>query len=546
MSSSTRSSHSPMTDDELFYSLSRELKPSTPARVVKPSYASTFLGKAGSFGFEVLDTLGSSMVELRSYGGFIPDSDLRRFKISMFAFEVANTIVKGFSLMESLTDENIRILLNETFLLEGVQLLVSTDKKELLRIAIADKREEFEIFSREVVRFGDMCKDRQWHNLDRVLLTISYLPNKIPREEAEIVMQGLVNLAQRTSELYHEYHALDRLEQVYRRKLDGVKSLHLHRKGESPMILQSELKHQRKLVRSLIKKSLWSKSMEEVVEKLVDVVTFIHQAIAETFDKYDLPEKEEQGNSYALAPESSFSAAVLAKSDEKNDKKTDITPERLGVSGLALHYANLITQIDNILASHPTCLHPNVRDTLYHGLPASVKAGLRARLQALDPTEVMTMPQIKAEMEKTLHWLVPMATSTTKVHQSFGWVGEWANTGFEFGNNTIRLQTLYHADKHKMDQSILDLIILLHRLICNPANGQLPTSKGLTRLSNGQLQRAKISLEDANLLEEVTEHRMVVLGVSKSQAFETVGKKKRAEVFASNRSMVSLLRKDVK
>ncbi|XP_021988011.1 protein PSK SIMULATOR 2 isoform X2 [Helianthus annuus] len=542
MSSSTRSSHSPMTDDELFYSLSRELKPSTPARVVKPSYASTFLGKAGSFGFEVLDTLGSSMVELRSYGGFIPDSDLRRFKISMFAFEVANTIVKGFSLMESLTDENIRILLNETFLLEGVQLLVSTDKKELLRIAIADKREEFEIFSREVVRFGDMCKDRQWHNLDRVLLTISYLPNKIPREEAEIVMQGLVNLAQRTSELYHEYHALDRLEQVYRRKLDGVKSLHLHRKGESPMILQSELKHQRKLVRSLIKKSLWSKSMEEVVEKLVDVVTFIHQAIAETFDKYDLPEKEEQGNSYALAPESSFSAAVLAKSDEKNDKKTDITPERLVLMIHGMMGFNNCLQ----LASHPTCLHPNVRDTLYHGLPASVKAGLRARLQALDPTEVMTMPQIKAEMEKTLHWLVPMATSTTKVHQSFGWVGEWANTGFEFGNNTIRLQTLYHADKHKMDQSILDLIILLHRLICNPANGQLPTSKGLTRLSNGQLQRAKISLEDANLLEEVTEHRMVVLGVSKSQAFETVGKKKRAEVFASNRSMVSLLRKDVK
>ncbi|MFS8019932.1 hypothetical protein Hanom_Chr15g01409551 [Helianthus anomalus] len=124
----------------------------------------------------------------------------------------------------------------------------------------------------------------------------------------------------------------------------------------------------------------------------------------------DLLEKEEQGNSYALCVRS-FSVAVLTKSDEENDKKTDITPERLGVSGLALHYANLITQIDNILASHPTCLHPNVRDTLYHGLPASVKAGLRARLQALDPTEVMTMPQIKAEMEKTLHWLVPMATS---------------------------------------------------------------------------------------------------------------------------------------
>ena len=26
----------------------------------------------------------------------------------------------------------------------------------------------------------------------------------------------------------------------------------------------------------------------------------------------------------------------------------------------------------------------------------------------------MTMPQIKAEMEKTLHWLIPVATDTTK------------------------------------------------------------------------------------------------------------------------------------
>lgn len=33
------------------------------------------------------------------------------------------------------------------------------------------------------------------------------------------------------------------------------------------------------------------------------------------------------------------------------------------------------------------------------------------------------------------------------------------------GNNIIRLQTLYHADKQKMDRYILDLAIYLHRLI---------------------------------------------------------------------------------
>jgi len=28
-------------------------------------------------------------------------------------------------------------------------------------------REELNVFSREVIRFGNMCKDPQWHNLDR-------------------------------------------------------------------------------------------------------------------------------------------------------------------------------------------------------------------------------------------------------------------------------------------------------------------------------------------------------------------------------------------
>nr|GEU65098.1 hypothetical protein [Tanacetum cinerariifolium] len=317
---------------ELFFTISRELKPSTPSRAVgKAPHASTFLGKAGSVGLEVLDTLGSSMSNLNTRSGF-----------------VSNTASRG----------NKEILHSK-----GVQLLVSTDMQELLRIAAADKSEQL-VF---------MYKLKIWTH-------------------------GLCG----TSELYHEYHALDRFEQDFRRKLDEVESLHLPRKGESIVILQSELKHQRKLVRNLKKKSLWSKSLEEVVEKLVDVVTFIHQAIVEAFEEN-----------------------VISTKNEKDAKRKT---ERLGGAGLALHYANLITQMDNI-ASRPTSLPPNTRDTLYNGLPASVKAGLRSRIQALDSKEVMTMPQIKAEMEKTLQWLVPVATDTTKAHQGFGWVGEWANTG---------------------------------------------------------------------------------------------------------------------
>ncbi|CAN1159422.1 Protein PSK SIMULATOR 1, partial [Linum perenne] len=45
--------------------------------------------------------------------------------------------------------------------------LISKDREELLRIAAYDKREELRVFSGEVVRFGNRCKDPEWHNLDR-------------------------------------------------------------------------------------------------------------------------------------------------------------------------------------------------------------------------------------------------------------------------------------------------------------------------------------------------------------------------------------------
>lgn len=303
------------------------------------------------------------------------------------------------------------------------------------------------------------------------------------------------------------------------------------------MMLQSELKHQRKLVRSLKKKSLWSKSLEEIVEKLVDVVTFIHQEISEAFGDNGL-------------------------SVGKEPNKV----ERLGAAGLALHYANLITQIDNI-ASRPTSLPPNTRDSLYNGLPPAVKTTLRSRLQTMDTKEDLTVPQIKAEMEKTLHWLVPVAADTTKAHQGFGWVGEWANTGNEFGKkggpsvNLIRLQTLYHAEKKKMESYILELVTWLHRLIyvvryrdSVPNNRALlttksPTSKGLNL--NGEILGKKgrnhttqLSLEDKHLLEEVMKRRNMAPGRSRSQEF-VVAKKRKTRVWALSRSTGASPRKDL-
>ena len=104
---------------------------------------SSFLGKAGTISLEkavdVLDTLGSSMSNLNS-GGFVSGLPSRGNRITILAFEVANTIAKGGNLLQSLSEENIQFLKKEVLNSEGVQLLVSTDVKELLSIAAADKK----------------------------------------------------------------------------------------------------------------------------------------------------------------------------------------------------------------------------------------------------------------------------------------------------------------------------------------------------------------------------------------------------------------------
>ncbi|KAF8410440.1 hypothetical protein HHK36_002969 [Tetracentron sinense] len=511
---------------DLPLSFSGELKPSTPARTgsSRVPQMSSLLGRAGIVGLEraveVLDTLGSSMSNLNASSGFVTGMITRGNKISILAFEVANTIVKGANLLQSLSEENIQFLTKEILHSDGVQQLVSTDMKELLTIAAADKREEFDVFAIEVVRFGDLCKDPQWHNLGRYFQRLDFdlSTHKQLKEEAEIAMQELIILSQHTSELYHELHALDRFEQDYRRKLEEVESLHLPRRGESLMMLRSELKHQRKLVRSLEKKSLWSKNLEEVTEKLVDVVAFIHLEILEAFGNNGL---------------------TLVKQDPIHN------PQRLGVSGLALHYANIINQIDNIIP-RPSSLPSNMRDTLYHGLPTGVKTALRSRLQLFHANEEFTVPQIKAEMEKTLQWLVPIAANTT--NNEF-------NKKTAARNNLIRLQTLYHADKQKTELYILELVAWLHHLITQVRHRdygfkplvpvRYPTRKGLVLLSevkqvpslehNTKTNKIlQLPQEDQSMLEEVN-WRRIIPGISKSQEFVTF-KKGRTRVLGLSRS----------
>ncbi|ONK77463.1 uncharacterized protein A4U43_C02F6780 [Asparagus officinalis] len=508
-------------------------------QTTKVSEMSSLLGRAGTVGFgkavDVLDTLGSSMTGLNLSSGFASGTAIKGNKISILAFEVANTIVKGANLMHSLSKESIKHLKAVVIPSEGVQLLISKDVDELLHIAAYDKREELKIFSGEVVRFGNRCKDPQWHNLDRYFarLESEVTPQKHLKEEATEVMKQMMTLVQNTAELYHELNALDRFEQDYKRKLQEEENSNAVQRGDNLQILRQELKSQRKHVKSLKKKSLWAKSLEEVIEKLVDIVHFLHLEIHDAFGTAD--------------------------GDQPVRKSVNVH-QRLGSSGLALHYANIISQIDT-LVTRSSSVPSNTRDSLYQGLPTRVKSALRSRLQSFQVKEELTVPQIKAEMEKTLQWLVPIANNTTKAHHGFGWVGEWANTGVDLtqspGGPTdlIRLETLYHADKEKTETYILDLVIWLHHLISQSrtSNGGMrspikspirsPTEKNSTISSTTNKSRTQLpmlSKEDQEMLRDVSNWKHTP-GISKSQEFATGNARASKEIKLSKSSSHSPL-----
>ncbi|CAF1881354.1 BnaC02g01050D [Brassica napus] len=460
------------------------------------------LGKAK----DVLDTLGSSMTDLSS-GGFTSGVATKGNELGILAFEVANTIVKSSNLIESLKKKNITHLKETVLYSEGVKNLVSSDFDELLRLVASDKRQELQVFSGEVVRFGNRSKDFQWHNLQRYFDKIikELTPQRQLNEDAVLVVDQLMGLVQYTSELYQELQVLDRLEKDYEQKRREEENSASSSKGDGLALLKTELKSQRKVVKSLKKKSLWSRGHEEVMEKLVDIVHFLLLEIHNIFGGAD---------------------------DQPTKKGATDHDRRLGPAGLALHYANIIMQIDTLVA-RASSITSNARDSLYQSLPPDIKLALRSKIKSFSVDKELSVTQIKDEMERTLHWLVPIAANTTKAHHGFGWVGEWANTGSDFtskpsGGEILRIETLYHASKEKTEIYILGQIIWLQHLVTKAKS----EARGGPRLSsiksrNQQLVSEPLSVtlvtdEEQKMLEEASKRkRRGTPCVSKSHDFDS-------------------------
>uniref|UniRef100_A0A453C097 Uncharacterized protein n=1 Tax=Aegilops tauschii subsp. strangulata TaxID=200361 RepID=A0A453C097_AEGTS len=75
----------------------------------------------------------------------------------------------------------------------------------------------------------------------------------------------------------------------YRCQLKGSESSNQIEKGDNIQVVKLELKTQRSYVKNLKKRSLWSKTLEQVVEKLVDIVQYLHVEINVSYGTYGNP-----------------------------------------------------------------------------------------------------------------------------------------------------------------------------------------------------------------------------------------------------------------
>ncbi|XP_004514988.1 protein PSK SIMULATOR 1 [Cicer arietinum] len=133
----------------------------------------------------------------------------------------------------------------------------------------------------------------------------------------------------------------------------------------------------------------------------------------------------------------------------------------LGDSALSLHYANLIIVMEKMIKS-PQLVGVDARDDLYAMLPNSVRSSLRLRLKgsigfcACDP---LLANEWKIALGRILCWLLPLA------HNMIRWQSE---RSFEEKrlvlkkSNVLLLQTLFFADKVKIEAAITELLVGLN------------------------------------------------------------------------------------
>ncbi|CAL0333523.1 unnamed protein product [Lupinus luteus] len=136
-------------------------------------------------------------------------------------------------------------------------------------------------------------------------------------------------------------------------------------------------------------------------------------------------------------------------------------PSTLGGSALALHYANIVIVIEKLL-HYPHLVGEEARDDLYQMLPTSIRLSLKTKLKSyvknLAIYDAPLAHDWKENLDGILRWLAPLA------HNMIRWQSErnFEQHQIVSRTNVLLLQTLYFADREKIEEAICELLVGLN------------------------------------------------------------------------------------
>ncbi|KAK9665615.1 hypothetical protein RND81_14G123700 [Saponaria officinalis] len=403
--------------------------------------------------------------------------------VGVLAFEVCGLLSKLIAIYHSLSDKEIVRLKNEAIALEGVRKIVSNDESLLLGLACAEVVYNLGVISRSVARFSSRCTDLALKSLPEYLEDFASTGRDLNGFTAPCGkdLEGLARRADRyiaaTAALYREMEELSVLQHSLKKTPQ-----------ESMLDVQQKIVWQKQEIKRVKDKSLWNKSYDSVVLLLARLVFTVLARVKFVFgienDNYSqtstLPRS--LSTSAMVYPSSDVVGPVNLTSKSKNSsyitgsgKKegtntgffesrtknfTNPPQTTLGAAALALHYANLINVLEKLIRS-PHLVGLDAREDVYAMLPSSIRSFLRARLRGVGFTA--TDPHLAGEwrdaLGRILGWLGPLA------HNMIKWQSE---RSFEQQNlmpkstNVQLLQTLYFANKDKVEAAITELLVGLN------------------------------------------------------------------------------------
>ncbi|KAL2506626.1 Protein of unknown function (DUF668) [Abeliophyllum distichum] len=136
-------------------------------------------------------------------------------------------------------------------------------------------------------------------------------------------------------------------------------------------------------------------------------------------------------------------------------------PSTVGGSAIAMRYANVIIVIEKLLR-YPHLVGEEARDDLYQMLPASLRKTLKIKLKSyVKDLAIYDAPLAhdwKERLNEMLKWLAPLA------HNMIRWQSErnFEQQQIVTRTNVLLIQTLYFADREKMEAAICQILVGLN------------------------------------------------------------------------------------